>query len=127
MKIAITIQQKQFFKYADKNIVLDENGKEIVLDLVDLSLFDYLFYVINSDWVSKTKIENKTFALIPYQTIIDENPQLRISNKNNIARRLKKLIKYGLLESIIKQEEGNQTYFHIPIEVYNYFSSEGSK
>jgi len=135
MREMITISQKQFFDYADSievyESVKDKNGelkeKRVLLDMVDFSLFDYLFYVYNADWVKKLETNDGIYAWLSYKKIIDDNPQLRINNKKAIAKRLKKLEKFGLIKTFVYEKKGNKTYFKITSDVYKYFNRKPIK
>jgi len=129
MKLMITIPQGLFFDYVDNievyKYVKNKNGEvskeRILLDMVDFSLFDYLLYVYNANWVKKLETNDGVYVWLPYEIIIDDNPQLRINNKSAIASRLKKLEKFGLIKTFTNKKEYNRTYFKIERHIYEYF------
>ena len=126
MKFMVTIGLKQFFEYADSievyESVKSKNGevkeKRVLLDMVDFSLFDYLFYAYNTNyWVKKLETNNGVYIWLPYEVIIGDNPQLRITDTRAIADRLRKLENFGLIRTFTN----NRTYFKIERHIYEYF------
>jgi len=82
-------------------------------DLVDATIFKYIAEFAISPSSKKKLINNKVFSWVSYQKIIDDNPMLMINNTDVIARRVSKIISYGILEKHTAKEEGNKTYFAV--------------
>ena len=130
MKLMVTIPQKLFFKYVDSIEVYEEvknkkgeiDKKRILLDAVDYLLFDYLFYIYFSNWVSTIRKDDGVYAWLPYVVIIQDNPQLRINSENTIAKRIKKLEKFGLLKTYTTGKKSSRLYFKIDPYIHEYFN-----
>jgi len=89
-------------------------------DLVDATIFEYIYKFAVSNQALKQIIDNKLYFWVSYQKIIDDNPLINISSKEVIARRIKKLINYGLLSKYIDKKQGNKTYFNITDFAYDF-------
>ena len=107
MREYISINQKAFSKF--KNV-----------DLIDATIFEYIYKFAISNNAEKQLIDNKLFFWVSYQKIIDDNPLIKISDKDTIARRVKKLLNYGLLEKFTDRKNNNKTYFNITQFAYEF-------
>jgi len=105
MRNYITINQLAFSQLSQK--------VNIKIDLIDASIFEYIYKFAISNNAKKQIINNKLYIWCSYQKIIDDNPLLCIKSKRVIARRLEKLVKIGLLEKITDKKEGNKTFFNV--------------
>jgi len=109
MKAFITINQKAFFEISQH--------KKTKLDLIDATIFEYIYKFSLSNKVQKkivkSKGKEKLFIWVAYQKIIDDNPLLNITSKKAIELRLNKLAKIGLIEKKTDKKLGNKTFFNI--------------
>ena len=105
MRAYININQKAFSELSTL--------KNIKLDLIDATIFEYIVKFSVSNSVTKQIIDNKLFAWCSYQKIIDDNPLLNINSKKAIELRLNKLIDIGLFEKFTDKEKGNKTFFNV--------------
>lgn len=87
--------------------------KNIKLDLIDATIFEYIVKFSVSNSATKQIIDNKLFAWCSYQKIIDDNPLLNINSKKAIELRLNKLINIGLFDKFTDKEKGNKTFFNV--------------
>lgn len=105
MRAYININQKAFSELSAL--------KNIKLDLIDATIFEYIVKFSVSNSATKQIIDNKLFAWCSYQKIIDDNPLLNINSKKAIELRLNKLIDIGLFEKFTDKEKGNKTFFNV--------------
>ena len=105
MRAYININQKAFSELATL--------KSTKIDLIDATIFEYIFKFAVSNKASKQLIDDKLFIWCSYQKIIDDNPLLNINSKKAIELRLIKLIDLGLFEKFTDKREGNKTYFNV--------------
>lgn len=105
MRAYININQKAFSELSTL--------KNIKLDLIDATIFEYIVKFSVSNSATKQIIDNKLFAWCSYQKIIDDNPLLNINSKKAIELRLNKLIDIGLFEKFTDKEKGNKTFFNV--------------
>jgi len=106
MKAYITINQQALSQI--KNI-----------DLIDATIFRYIFDFSVSGNANKIVENNHIYIWVSYQKIIDDNPLLGIKNKRAIEKRVKKLVDNNLLDKKIYKELGNKTYFSITQFAYD--------
>ncbi len=105
MRAYININQKAFSELSML--------KNIKLDLIDATIFEYIVKFSVSNSATKQIIDNKLFAWCSYQKIIDDNPLLNINSKKAIELRLNKLINIGLFDKFTDKEKGNKTFFNV--------------
>ena len=67
------------------------------LDVVDLSIFDFIKHYSNSEKCMKLQTETGTFFWISHHVVIQELPILGITTGAGILKRINKLIEAGLL------------------------------
>lgn len=67
------------------------------LDILDMSIFDFVQYFAGTNSCHKLYEENLVYFWIAYDLIIDEMPLLKIKTKDAIYRRIQKLVSVDLL------------------------------
>ena len=105
MKAYININQKAFIELS--------NLKKIKLDLIDVTIFDFVYKFSISNKAQKLLIDNKLYIWCSYQKIIDDNPLMNIASKKAIEIRLNKLVEVGLLSKFTDKKQGNKTFFNV--------------
>lgn len=107
------IEKKKSIKW---NIQINQKAiidNQLNINLIDATIFDFIYNFIASDNAEKIIKEEKTYYWISYQYIIDALPLLEINNKRTISRHIQKLIDCNLLDQIIIKEYNNKTFFCI--------------
>jgi len=105
MKAYININQRAFNQLS--------NAKSIKVDLIDATIFEFVYKFAISNNAIKQLIDNKLHIWCSYQKIIDDNPLLNIKSKKAIEIRLNKLCKLDLLHKFTDKKKGNKTYFNV--------------
>ena len=105
MRAYININQKAFFEISKQ--------RNVKIDLIDATIFEYVYKFAISNNAIKQLIDNKLFIWCSYQKIIDDNPLLNISSKKAIELRLNKLVEIGLLSKFTDKKQGNKTFFNV--------------
>lgn len=99
MQYNININQKALIEFSSD------------LDLKDAAILDFILKAKENPFFETKIFNEKEYFWLSYSKIIEELPLLKIKNKNVLARKLRKLIDLGLLESYIDQSQGNKTYW----------------
>lgn len=68
------------------------------VDVVDMTIFDFIQHYTHSDKCMKLQTESGTYYWVSHNTIIQQLPILGISTGAGIVKRINKLIDAGLLE-----------------------------
>jgi hypothetical protein len=105
MKIYININQRAFSN------ISKETG--VKLDLIDATIFEYIYKFSLSSKVLKKLINNRVYSWVSYGKIIEDNPLININSKDAIARRIKKLCEANILSKETIKEDGNKVYFSV--------------
>ena len=111
MKAYININQQAFNQLSQI--------KKIKIDLIDATIFEFIYKFSISNKANKKLIDNKLYIWCSYQKIIDDNPLLNISTKKAIEIRLNKLCKLGILSKFTDKKLGNKTYFNVTDLAYS--------
>ncbi len=105
MRAFVTINQMAFSQISD--------SRKIKLDLIDATIFEYIYKFAVSNKAMKQIINDKLYIWCSYKKIIDDNPLINISSKRAIENRLNKLVKIGLLSKFTDKKKGNKTFFNV--------------
>ncbi len=81
------------------------------LDILDMSIFDFIQYFSSTNTCHKLYEENIVYFWISYDLIIDEMPLLKIKTKDAIYRRIQKLVAVDLLSPHPENQKMGKTYF----------------
>jgi len=114
------VSNKNILKYSFliNQYALREMGLIGSLDIIDLALFDICKDMFASQKTNKKISNGIQFTWIAYGSINDRAPILHLHDKDNIAKRFKKMVSCGILRSIVDRKDGNKTYFS-PGEKYD--------
>ena len=89
-----------------------EVAVKLGLDTVDLVLLRWLLDFYNTGIMEMRVFGGKRFFWVRYEYVIEEMPILGLSDKTSLGRRLKRMVKSGLLEfKIVQTKFGSRTFY----------------
>jgi hypothetical protein len=83
------------------------------LDLTDALILRYFIDFKNTDVMKSEIVDNKVFYWVDYKTLMKEIPVIRISHRNSLMNRLKKLVEKGILVHYTKKLGGTWSYYNL--------------
>lgn len=111
---------KNYVKFNQGNFIKIGKEKNIKVDTIDGTLFDWIRTFMLSGKAMKKVIDNKLYIWVSYKAIREDNPLCHINCNDAVGRRLNKLIELGLLNKFLSKEDGNKTFFCITEFAYTY-------
>lgn len=91
------------------------------LDIIDLSIFDYLITFSNSRKCSKISDAGKDYFWFAWKKISDDMPLLNLNTRQAVFNRTEKLVNAGLLKRHKDNKAMQKSYYHFTDLAYEYY------
>jgi hypothetical protein len=86
------------------------------LDVIDMAIFDFICYFVNSKHCEKTMTPEGEYFWIAHTKIISELPIIKITTKAGIIKRIENLEREGLLERHPRCREIKRTFYRFGLK-----------
>jgi hypothetical protein len=86
---------------------------DLGLDCVDACILRWFVDFYQTGKMSKVESGGKTYMWVQYQACIDDLPLMRVTNREVLARRFRKMVACGLMEAYVHKTGGIYTCYRL--------------